>query len=378
MTSLLLHIGSPKAGSSAIQASLEGSATELLRTSGLLVLPPNPDRRPVPSGFLAACYLPVEQLPRYLAARYRRDPERFKQDLARYQQLLVNLLRFGVRDHPSPLRERLRHLQAELLRQTARPALLSSEYLFRLPPEQILRLREWFVAQGVRRFRLLAYVREPGSAYGSFLQQWLRLSDDYQHYNPWSWHCQVRQKLEAWEMVFGSDALVVRPFDRAQLVGGSVVADFYHQCSCWFDQSISGPEASAVNQALSIEALTLVQELLQAVPSGRRLEPDWAFGMAKFLRLLRQESAKLPCSPVCVQPAVSRLIRDRHADEVAWLTEHHGIDFGRQSTAISGEGYPSWREISSLDDLLEPPSNPELIEQLRRRQLEAVMREGLR
>jgi hypothetical protein len=378
MTALLLHIGSPKAGSSAIQASLEQCSKQLCRSSGVLVLPSNPYNRPMPSGFLAACHLSVEQLPRYLAARHRRDPEQFQQDLVCYQQLLANLLRFGVQAHPSPLRARLRQLKAALLRRPARPALLSSEYLFRLPPAQIARLRDWFEAQGVRRFRLLVYVREPISAYGSFLQQWLRLSDDYAPYNPWLWHYQVKQQLEAWEGVFGPEALVVRPFEREQLVGGSVVADFYNQCSRWFDQPISGPEVSAVNQSLSIEALTLVQELLQAVPPSRRLESDWTSGMAKFLRLLRQQSAALPCAPVQVQPAVCRLVRDRHSDDMAWLAERHGIHLTQQPDAEGGEGYPPWREISSLNDLLQPPANSELIEQLRQRQLEAVVREGLR
>jgi len=42
MTALLLHIGSPKAGSSAIQASLEQCSKQLRRSSGVLVLPSNP------------------------------------------------------------------------------------------------------------------------------------------------------------------------------------------------------------------------------------------------------------------------------------------------------------------------------------------------
>lgn len=46
----------------------------------------------MPSGFIAACYQPVDQLPRYLAARYRRDPLQFKDEVKRYQELLSDIL----------------------------------------------------------------------------------------------------------------------------------------------------------------------------------------------------------------------------------------------------------------------------------------------
>ena len=42
MTALFLHIGAPKAGSSAMQASLEQFSKELRRSSGLILLPSNP------------------------------------------------------------------------------------------------------------------------------------------------------------------------------------------------------------------------------------------------------------------------------------------------------------------------------------------------
>ena len=203
MSALLLHIGSPKAGSSAIQSSLLEAAAELRREHGLLVLPPNPYRRPLPSGFLAACHLPAAELPRYLAARQRRDPERFAADVRTYQQLLADLLRLGRPASARPRRARLQRWRADWLKRPSEPALLSSEYLFRLNPEQIRALRQWFEAQGIERFRVLVYVRDPVSAYGSFLQQWLRLADDLQPYNPWSWHYPLRQQLEAWASEIG-------------------------------------------------------------------------------------------------------------------------------------------------------------------------------
>lgn len=378
MTGLLLHIGSPKAGSSAIQASLAGCSDQLRASSGLLVLPPNPYRRPMPSGFLAACYLPPEQLPRYLASRYRRDPAQFQQDIGCYRKLLADLLLLGVRSHAEPWRARLQYLKAHLLGHAAPPALLSSEFLLRLPSAKIKELREWFTSLGVRRFRILVYVRDPVSAYGSFLQQWLRLSDNLAPYNPWTWKYQIRSYLEAWQSVFSPEEIVVRPFDRDQLAGGSVVADFYDQCSAWFEMPIGGPEVREVNQALSIEALLLIQELLRAVPESKRLESAWMSNMAKFTRLLRTQANGLPCSPVRLRPSVRRLVREQHAEDFEWLKQHYGTVLGSTADADRAEPLPNWRVVSRIDDLLEPPKNPELIEHLRKRQLEAVVRDGLR
>lgn len=376
MTSLLLHIGSPKAGSSAIQASLLRAAADL-QQHGLLVLPPNPYRRPLPSGFLAACYLSVEQLPRYLAARQRRDPDRFNRDIKDYLQLLADLLRFG---HPASAwrwRARLQRWIASGLRRPSLPAVLSSEYLFRLSVEQICELRRWFEAQGIRRFRVLVYVRDPVSAYGSFLQQWLRLTDDLTHYNPWNWHYPFRQQLEAWASVFAPPELVVRPFCRDQLCGGSVVGDFYDQCSSWFEQTLVGPEPSSVNESMSIEELTLLQELLQAVPPERRLEADWTVNMSKFLRLLRRQALELDCRPAQLQPWVRRLVGERHAADLEWLREQHGITFPGASPPERLASLPDETSHFCLHDLLVPPTDRARVEQLRQRQLKAVVRDGL-
>lgn len=378
MTALLLHIGSPKAGSSAIQASLAQVAAELRGRHGLLVLPPNPYHRPLPSGFLAACHLPTQELPRYLAARQRQDPQQFKRDLEAYQQLVADLLRLGKPARARPWQAQLQRLAADGLRRPAAPALVSSEYLWRLPVVEIRRLRQWFEALGIRRFRVVVYVREPVSAYTSFLQQWLRLSDVLEPYDPAVWVYRFREHLQAWSAVFSPDELVVRPFRRDGLEGGSVVSDFYGQCARFFGCALSGPEPEAVNASLSIEALTLVQVLLAAVPAERRLQSSWTSGMARFLRLLRQEAAALPCAPVQLQPWVSRLVWERHRQDLVWLQQTHGLQFETPPSQPGEAERPAAGARLTLQDLLVPVRDPQLVEQLKQRQLEAVVREGLR
>lgn len=378
MTALLLHIGSPKAGSSAIQASLVQAAEELRRRHGLIVLPPNPYRRPLPSGFLAACHLPTQELPRYLAVRQRQEPQQFQRDLAAYQQLVADLLRLGKPARSRPWQARLQRLAVDGVRRPATPALASSEYLWRLPVAEIRRLRQWFEVLGIRRFRVVAYVREPVSAYASFLQQWLRLSDELEPYDPAVWVYRFREHLEAWSAVFSPDELEVRSFRRDVLQGGSVVSDFYGQCSQFFACSITGPEPEAVNESLSIEALTLVQELLAAVPAESRLQASWTSSMSKFVRLLRQEAAELPCEPVQLQSWVIRLVWERHQQDLEWLKQTHSIDFEPPALQQGWGKRPADGVTLSLKDLLVPLRDAQLVEQLKQKQLEAVVREGLR
>ena len=376
MTRLLLHIGSPKAGSSAIQASLLQGAEQLRQQHGLLVCPPNPFGRPLPSGFLAACHLPPETLPRYLAVRRRRDPQQFERDVRAYQQLLRDVLLLG-----RPLGHlrwrRLWRLKRDLLPSPSRSLVLSSEYLWRYPPEAIIRLRQQFEAMGVKEFQVVAYVREPVSAYGSFLQQWLRLSDDLERYNPWLWRYRVRENLEAWGAVFGPDELVVRPFSRDQLSGGSVVCDFYDRCSDWLGETVAGPEPAGVNESLSIEALTLVQQVLASIPSEQRLDQGWVQRMGRFRKMLHQAGGDLPCQGVALQPWVCRQVWQRHADDLAWLQSHHGVAFQAPAALDLEASLPSRREGFQLWDLLVPPGDPSLVDQLARRQLEGLLREGL-
>ena len=376
MTRLLLHIGSPKAGSSAIQASLLAAAEALEQQHGLVVCPPNPYGRPLPSGFLAACHLAPEQLPRYLAVRYRRDPRQFARDVQAYEQVLRDVLRLRRSLAQRRWSRPILRMRRELLPNPARSAVLSSEYLWRYPLDAIQRLRQQFERLGVREFRIIAYVREPVSAYGSFLQQWLRLSDDLERYNPFQWRYRMRENLEAWAEVFGAESLVVRPFRRDQLTGGSVVRDFYAQGSAWLGRELDGPEPSAVNESLTIEALTLLQRLLATIPAEQRLELPWVQRMGRFRRRLRQASETLPCRPVQLQSWVRRQVWERHSQDLAWLQSSYGVQFDPPAVADLAADLPSHQTGFRLEDLLIPPPDPQLVEDLAWRQLEALLRDG--
>ena len=375
MTRLFLHIGSPKAGSSAIQAAIQGLSEAAMAGADLQVLPANPYGKPFPSGFVAARYMPPADLPRYLRLRQQRDPEQFQQDLQQHWRLLSEGLRrrpqravAGWR-WPWPLAQRSP--------QGGGTALLSSEYLWRLPADQVRRFRQDFEALGVDDFRVIAYVRQPVSAYASFLQQWLRLSTDLERYNPLRWHYRPRQHLETWEAVFG-DALVVRPFERDQLQGGSVVQDCFAQLSAWLDRPVQGEEVSGVNEALSTEELFLVQDLLRSLPPASLQDPQWPFRMARFRRLLSQSAPPLDCRPVRLQPWVRDQVWQRHQQDLDWLEQRHGVVFPAPAELSSATAAPPEQTTGfRLDQLLCPPEDSARTLALMRQQLIAVLAEGV-
>jgi len=369
MSRLFLHIGSPKAGSSAIQAGLQGLASDpVAAAAGLQVLPPNPYGKPLPSGFVAARYLPLDDLPRYLQLRQQRDPEQFSRDLDDYQAVLTDRL--------MPLQDPRWRWQKAQRQAWNGTAVLSSEYLWRLPIEQIQALRKDFEALGVTEFRVMAYVREPVSAYGSFLQQWLRLSTDLERYNPLHWHYQPRQHLEAWAAVFGSD-LVVRPFVREQLRERSVVSDCFAALGAWVGCALSVPELPVANEAFSTEELFLVQDLLRALPPDQWSDPQWPFRMARFRRLLRSAAQPLGCQPVRLQPWVACQVWQRHQHDLAWLKQQHGLTFPAPAAALSQALAPEQRGAFALEQLLCPPESSERTLALMRGQLVAVLAEGV-
>lgn len=349
MTTLVLHIGSPKAGSSAIQASLEAQRW----SRSWCALPANPYGKPYPSGFIAGLYLQPKALPRFLAQKQQQDPGRFSRDAERYRRLLARQLQPRWRAKPAA-------------------ALLSCEYLWRLPAAAVQQLRADFEALGVSRFLVLAYVREPASLYGSALQQWARLSTDLQRFDPHSWRYELRRRLETWSAVFPG-SLVVRPYHRPQLHQGCVVADLQQQLEQQLAELPGRPalhSVPAVNRSASSEELLAMQELMGRQPgSTAQAGASRARALTRLWDSLEQQLAQTPGSPIQVRAAVQALIRSRHQSDLDWLAAEHGVQLPAAAAVAAAGAWPEQRPPASwtLADLLEANQQLQLLEQLRAR-----------
>ena len=76
------------------------------------------------------------------------------------------------------------------------------------------------------------------------------------------------QTLEAFGENFGRSSLVVRPYEKGQLLNGSVVDDFASQIGCPVDEQFSPPEQR--NRSLPTELIVLIRTLNQGLPQEVR------------------------------------------------------------------------------------------------------------
>lgn len=340
MTTLVLHIGSPKTGSSAIQAAIRPSRL-WQRTSGWCVLPTNPYRTPEPAGCIAALYEPPDELPRIWAQRHQADPRRFARDVARYRALLQRRLQPRWRSRPAAV-------------------FLSSEYLWTFRVELIEQLRLDWIDLGITRFVVIAYVRSPASFYRSALQQHARLSTSFRRFRPQRWRYRIRQRLEAWHQVFG-DALIVRPFDRDQLQQGCVVQDLQetvHRALPEHSRLPVSPVQAAVNEAVRAEELLAMQEWMQRFParsadgSVHRSKALWR----QWQRLKRRRGDGCGTA-VTLDLMVEHVIQVRHQADLDWLASSFSVHLEGADSETSGlVDFPPperWHEAIALRDLLD-------------------------
>jgi len=195
----IVHIGAPKAGSSAIQSAIRLNAAAL-EAQG--IHPYRPTTGPSERALALRFHPDRTRLPPRARMKLKSAQAGWEWSLRCWEDLAQDI-------------------------RTSRPetTLISSEHFFGLPDpaEFIAALREIF-----SEITLVAYVRDPVDQYRSRTDQHIRggqrfrdlqMFDEYRHY--------ARSGLQTYLEILGPERMVVRNFDRANLVGGDVVKDFF-------------------------------------------------------------------------------------------------------------------------------------------------------
>ena len=239
---IILHIGMPKAGSTALQAALV-AARRPLRKAGVLY-----PKGAFNHNFLVAGVAPPDRLGRVFAQQYQGDADRIRVDFAAFWQGIV----------------------AAIDRRRPEVVVLSAETMFSGlwsgGPEPLRRL----VAPLDARLEIVCYVRRPSDYYLSMAQQQLKASSTLPVAGPVGY----RRPLEAARAV--ADAVHVIAYDRAQFPDGDIVADFATRFLPAAGAGLRAVPDPKVKPSMSAEAMDIVQafrreRLLEGLDAGQQV-----------------------------------------------------------------------------------------------------------
>ncbi len=337
----ILHIGQPKTGTTALQTTLHANQESLARIGAFY------PRLPYSSSnhqALGPAVFRREHVAPYTLERMDFDPA-----VARRMS-----------------EEQWDVVEAEIGRRRPDRLLLSSEAFFRpLFDDEAARLTERLArlaraGGGDDGTRILAYIRSPASLFLTMFQQQLR---NRRHLRPITGR-HVLPQVRAYEKAFGKDRVIVRPFDRATLVDGDIVSDFFDATG--LGQRPPGfREAGEANVSISAEAMAALQrqspdergKTAAAVHEQRRLRH----------RILRADRLV----PGHRRPSLRPEIRDvilAGADEYLVLRDSYGISFSDLDYSAIGRPIdPALRELWRVEDIcpVDPDRLARVIDQAR-------------
>ncbi|WP_186698739.1 hypothetical protein [Cyanobium sp. NS01] len=300
----IIHIGAPKAGSSAIQTFLKAHY-EQWQSGGILSLGMTGAKTGLNHRSL---YFAFHQ-----GSISRVDRMRFKSDdaYAQHRELQRQLLKQEIASHDS-----------------CRTLIFSDEYLTRLDLESVRDLRLFLESQAFTEFLILAYVRDPGSLFLSSAQQSIKAHHELP--SPIGWQQTFSHVLRTWDSVFPGCTLF-RAYERSTLAEGSVVDDFL--------QSIRNPntDAAHANTAASTKGnrnLSMTAEGMALLLNYRRMfhrdkantfTPD----TRQLILTLQEFSGMERFEPPRLREEWRNYIEGCHAEELLQLKTEFGLSYQR-------------------------------------------------
>ena len=199
----------------------------------------------------------------------------------------------------------------------------SSEHLVYLEVSEVQGIYSDLTSLGFTEIYVLAYVRKPDSFYLSHTQQMLKASSAVP--NPTIWLYDYRTILQNWGNVFGG-SLMVRSYDIDNFTNHSVVDDFFEILNALFGLgfAVSANEQS-VNLSISAEGMIILQkyryffypDLDNKFKRDSNRLVDYLMSLQK---IIIQTKPRL-------KNEISTLILNNHSDQIKYLNENYGVSF---------------------------------------------------
>jgi hypothetical protein len=307
LTKFVVHIGDGKCGSSAIQAALF-DAQSTLKQSGLVY------------------------------TSHHRTSGNY---------CLGTLLGKSTRGNDTHQRVFAEQVIAQLQAQLSASdyIVISSEAFLTLRPEEVVNILQ-MVTLDIERIDVVAYIRDPLSMYLSLAQQAIKASHRFPR--PDTYVRPLDRFLDQWQSFPMIDNVIVRMFDRKQLISGNVVADFEQVL-----KDVTGKQSFALehineNTSLSAEQMIVLQDYRRqfcheidgkTAPRSSRL--------IDFFTTMNETG--LVGTKAALSPAAAALVAQGNADIVERLNNR--FSFSMQCPKPAADKLPlegNWTHISNI------------------------------
>lgn len=324
MKKLVLHIGTGKTGSTALQEGLYFAHKN--NALGSVCYPRLLGKHH--HNELCTLVMPHERIRRDIRSRYPQDNQDYQNYVASVRSAFV-----------SDIAEQ-------------QTVLLSGEYFCGFNSQEAKAFVTILRQLGFTEIHTLVYFREPVSLYLSQIQQRLKASSTFS--DPRTFQFGYLRILEHWEGL--TTSLSVREFDRRRLVGSDIVDDYLA-----FVEKVVGVQLTvpirhrrASNESLSAASMALLQDFRRQFYA----EQDNVFDPATIALLKRlpkleaaidlQERPKLSAN-------VAQFIRFRHRQQIKVLAEQYNVQWSMNDEPVELNGdYSDVRRVvdySAADEM---------------------------
>jgi hypothetical protein len=136
--------------------------------------------------------------------------------------------------------------------------IISSEFLFNMTEDEILELKKMLKEYNFQKVKILCYVRRPDLYYLSHVQQEIKASTKFPQ--PSNFHCDYKKNIQKWIKHFGLDNVTIKEFSRNVLFKNDVVEDFNKTINTFFKENID-LESRIDNTSMPSEAMYIMQQV---------------------------------------------------------------------------------------------------------------------
>lgn len=311
---MIVHIGTPKSGTTALQVALHRNRDFLLEHG---VIYPRGLQSYINHPEIATALRTPERIPRKLRPVYE---DNFSHCQAQYKQFF-------------------RELKERVMQMRPRAVILSAEEFWNTKDSAQANRLAATLRECADSLHFIAYVRDPGDFYLSQTQQQLKSSFDVSLIRP----IRQRKNLQCFMQV--ADKMTVSAFTRSNLKNGDITSDFLGRLFPDNAELSNLMSPRAANESISAEAMDVLQNYRREHYADQN-EVHTRESRAFVKRLAELDQAVEGFT----KPVLLPHIRDAvvaQAKDLPWLRETFGvifekIDYNKLGSAQSA----SWRPAS--------------------------------